>query len=140
MSGPRAVAGGRFRNSWACSTSRTGRLPETIELDYAKFVAAFEGKASPPAARPAPAPQEPRAAETAPPAKEPEKKQYATDAQVKEFEALVAELGISADVVKQRLAQLGSVEPYGVARADMESILEKLRAAKAQKAGAAAQA
>ena len=99
-----------------------------IDLDYAKFVGAFEqAKPGAEASTPTATPPE------APPAKK-EKQQYATDAQVKEFEALVAELGIAPEVVKQRLAQFGAVEPYGVAREDMETILSKLRAARGRKA------
>ncbi len=101
---------------------RTGRLPEVIDLDYQKFVAAFEGKAVKDEA----------------PLPKPEKKQFATDAQVKEFEELASALGIAPDVVKQRLAQFGATEPYGVERDAMEKILAKLRAARA-KAGEAKQ-
>jgi hypothetical protein len=107
---------------------RTGRLPDVIELDYAKFVEAFE-RAKPGAEAPTPS----AAPSAAPPTKK-EKQQYATDAQVKEFEGLVAELGIAPEVVKQRITQFGAVEPYGVAREDMETILSKLRAARGQKA------
>ena len=101
---------------------RTGRLPDVIDLDYAKFVEAFE-RAKP-------------SASAAPPAPTPEKKQYATDAQVQEFDELVGTLGVAPEVVKQRLAQFGAVEPHGVAREDMETILSKLRAAKERKAQA----
>ncbi len=101
---------------------RTGRLPAVIELDYAKFAEAFE-RAKP-------------GASATPPAPKPEKKQYATDAQVKEFDGLVGTLGVAPEVVKQRLAQFGAVEPHGVGREDMETILSKLRAAKEQKAQA----
>ena len=101
---------------------RTGRLPAVIELDYAKFAEAFE-RAKP-------------SASATPPASKPEKKQYATDAQVKEFDELVGTLGVAPEVVKQRLAQFGAVEPHGLAREDMETILSKLRAAKEQKAQA----
>ena len=101
---------------------RTGRLPDVIELDYAKFAEAFE-RAKP-------------SASATPPAPKPEKTQYATDAQVKEFDELVGTLGVAPEVVKQRLAQFGAVEPHGLAREDMETILSKLRAAKEQKAQA----
>jgi hypothetical protein len=100
---------------------RTGRLPEVIDLDYAKFVEAF---------------QQARPDETAP-RPEPQKKRYATDAQAKEFEQLVAELEVSPDIVKQRLAQFGAVEPYGVEHDDMETILTRMRAARDQRAAAA---
>jgi hypothetical protein len=112
---------------------RTGRLPDVIPLDYAAFAEAFERAA--PGARARPPAAEQSAPET-PEAQKPDKRQYATDAQVKEFEALVAELGIKPDVVRERLAPFGSVEAHGITRADMESILGKLRAAKAQKEGA----
>jgi hypothetical protein len=111
---------------------RTGRLPDVIDLDYAKFVGAFE-RATPGAEAPTPSAAPPAAPPEMPPTKK-EKQQYATDAQVKEFEGLVAELGIAPEVVKQRLAQFGAVEPYGVTREDMETILSKLRAARGQKA------
>jgi len=108
---------------------RTGRLPDVIDLDYAKFVEAFEqARPGPEASTPLAAP--PAAQPEMPPAKKEKQQQYAADAQVKEFEALVAELGISPEVVKQRLAQFGAAEPYGVTREDMETILSKLRAAR----------
>jgi len=112
---------------------RTGRLPDVIELDYAKFVEAFE-RAKPGTESPTP----PAAQPEVPPAKK-EKQQYATDAQVKEFDGLVEALGIAPDVVNQRIAQFGAAEPHGVAREDMETILAKLRAVRDRKAAAEAE-
>ena len=54
------------------------------------------------------------------------------------FEEITSALGIAPDVVKQRLAQFGAEEPYGVERDAMEKMLAKLRAARA-KAGEAKQ-
>ena len=102
---------------------KMSHLPATIDLNYGEFVAAFERKA---------------VKEEAPLSK-PEKKQFATDAQVKEFEELTSMLGIAPDVVKQRLAQFGAEEPYGVEQEPMGKILAKLRAARAAKAGEAKQ-
>ena len=99
---------------------RTGRLPDVIDLDYAKFVGAFE-RAKPGASAAARAPEQ-------------EKKQYAPDSQVKEFDELVAALEVPQDVVRQRIAQYGAAEPHGLARDDMEAILAKLRAARDEKA------
>ena len=125
---------------------RTGRLPDVLDLDYAKFAQAFAGgqvqqmpglkdlegakgaegtqpQAQPESAR-TPAPSETSA---------PESKPRATDEQVREFEALVADLKVPPETVKQRLAHLGATAPPGLAAEDMESVLSKLRAAKARR-------
>ena len=112
---------------------RTGRLPGVIDLDYAKFVEAFE-RAKPTDEAPAP---------TDAPAEKPDepepKKHYATDAQVKEFDELVEALGVPPEAVAKRLAHFGSAEPHGVTREDMETILARLRNVRDQRAAAAAQ-
>jgi len=125
---------------------RTGRLPDVLDLDYAKFAQAFAGgqvqqmpglkdlegakgaegtqpQAQPESAR-TPAPSETSA---------PESKPRATDEQVREFEALVADLKVPPETVKQRLAHLGVEDPRGLSAGDMESVLSKLRAAKARR-------
>ena len=109
---------------------RTGRLPDVIELDYAKFVEAFEQ------AKPGACAETTSEAPTEKPGEPRPEKHYATDAQVKEFDELVGELAIQPEVVRQRLAQFSAIEPHGVGREDMETILTKLRTARDQKAGA----
>jgi hypothetical protein len=89
---------------------RTGRLPDVIDLDYAKFVEAFE--------RAAPAPVEGRA----------------SIEQVTEFADLTGLLEVSPEVMKQRLSEYGVARPAELSRAEMEAILTKLRSARDTKA------
>ena len=125
---------------------RTGRLPDVLDLDYAKFAAAFAagqadakpGPTGPEGARGAEGPHtpaQPESARTEAPsdAARAEPKPHATDEQVREFEELVAELKVPPETVKQRLAHFGAAEPRGLSAEDMESVLSKLRAAKARR-------
>jgi hypothetical protein len=132
---------------------RTGRLPDVLDLDYAKFAAAFaagQGRPSPDttgmegargadglqASKPQPD-SAAAAAPSTPPASE--AKPRATDERVLEFEALVADLKVPPDTVKQRLAQFGATEPSGLSAKDMETILARLRTANARKTDAGAE-
>ncbi len=116
---------------------RTGRLPDVIELDYAKFAEAFERAApnsgSPALTEPAVTPVASSAAPAEGPSETPPAaeaaKQYATSAQVLEFLKLAEALAIPDATLRQRLADFGAIEPDGLTRDDMETILSKLRVA-----------
>jgi hypothetical protein len=113
---------------------RTGRLPAVIELNYAKFAEAFEKATpnidSPAQTKPAVTPAASSESSLAPKAA----KQYATEAQVLEFLKLAESLAIPDATLRQRLADFGAVEPDGLTRDDMETILTKLRAASGEQA------
>jgi hypothetical protein len=122
---------------------RTGRLPDTIDLDYDRFVAAFAGAKPPESSGPDSAEGTrvpPGPTEVIPPASAAAARPLASDQQIVEFARLVGELGIPAETIKRRLAEFGANVVESVARDDMESILTKLRSAAQAKVAAPAQA
>ena len=101
---------------------RTGRLPDVIDLDYAKFVEAFE------LATPTRAPAEEKHSEGSAP------EERASIEQVTEFADLTGLLEVPPEVMKQRLSEYGVAKPADLARSAMKAILVKLRAARDSKA------
>ncbi|MHC5055208.1 MAG: ATP-binding protein [Planctomycetota bacterium] len=120
---------------------RTGRLPDVIDLDYGKFVEAFE-RAVPAQAPVGEAPSGGRAPEERVPEEQGTEEQApeerASIEQVTEFADLTGLLEVPPEVMKQRLSEYGVAKPGDLSRSAMEAILVKLRAARDAKAEAPA--